>query len=95
LVREAPAYRSRSSSGSRFTAVTFGLLLFNPVRAIVKLIAQHGHRGNMSKWVLDLRGDCPKRNAAQLHERCDLICHNRHMESQQERIAATLQFKLL
>jgi hypothetical protein len=54
LVRVAPAYRSRSSSGSRFTAVTFGLLLFNPVRAIVKLIAQHGHRGNMNKWVSDL-----------------------------------------
>jgi hypothetical protein len=28
----------------------------------------------MSKWVSDLRGDCPKRNAPQLHERCDLIC---------------------
>jgi hypothetical protein len=37
-------------------------------------LAQHGHRGNMSKWVSDLRGDCPKRNAVQLHERCDLIC---------------------
>jgi hypothetical protein len=24
-----------------------------------------GPRGNMSKWVSDLRGDCPKRNAAQ------------------------------
>ena len=62
--------------GFPFTAVTFGLLLFNPVRAIVKLIEQHGHRGNMSKWVSNLRGDCPKRNAAQLHERCDLICPN-------------------
>jgi hypothetical protein len=42
--------------------------------SVAKLIAQHGHRGNMSKWMSDLRGDCPKRNAPQLHERCDLIC---------------------
>ena len=25
--------------------------------SVAKLIAQHGHRGNMSKWVSDLRGD--------------------------------------
>jgi hypothetical protein len=42
--------------------------------SVAKLIAQHGHRGNMSKWVSDLRGDCPKRTAGHLHERCDLIC---------------------
>src|SRR4029077_12076131 len=42
--------------------------------SVAKLIAQHGHRGNMSKWVSDLRGDCPKRNVAQMHERCNLIC---------------------
>jgi hypothetical protein len=42
--------------------------------SVAKLLAQHGYRGNMSKWVSDLRGDGPKRNAAQLHERCDLIC---------------------
>jgi len=41
---------------------------------VAKLLAQYGLRGNMSKWVSDLRSDCPKRNAAQLHERCDLIC---------------------
>jgi hypothetical protein len=41
---------------------------------VAKLVAQYGRRGNMSKWVLDLRGDCPKRSAAHLHERCDLIC---------------------
>jgi hypothetical protein len=28
----------------------------------------------MSKWLSDLKGDCPKRNAARPHERCDLIC---------------------
>ena len=36
--------------------------------------SQYGRRGNMSKWVSDLRADCPKRNATHLHERCDLIC---------------------
>jgi hypothetical protein len=41
---------------------------------VTKLIAQYGRRGNMSKWDSDLRGDYPKRNATQLHERCDLIC---------------------
>jgi hypothetical protein len=42
--------------------------------SVAKLLVEHGHRGNMSKWVSDLRGDCPKRNAAHLNERCDLIC---------------------
>ena len=39
-----------------------------------KLIAKHGRRGNMSKWVSDLKSDCPKRDAHQMQERCDLIC---------------------
>ena len=43
-------------------------------RPVAKLVAQYGRRGNMSKWVSDLGADCPKRNATQLHERCDLIC---------------------
>src|SRR5262249_41071456 len=30
--------------------------------------------GNMSEWMSDLQGDCPKRDAPQLHGRCDLIC---------------------
>ena len=42
--------------------------------SVAKLIAQHGRRGNLSKWVSDLKGDCPKREAVSLHERCDLIC---------------------
>jgi hypothetical protein len=42
--------------------------------SVTKLLAQHGRRGNMSKWVSDLRGDCAKRNAPQLHECCDMIC---------------------
>ena len=41
---------------------------------VAKLVAQYGRSGNMSKWVSDLRADCPKRNAPQLHERCNLIC---------------------
>jgi hypothetical protein len=31
-------------------------------------------KGNMSKWLSDLKGDCPKRDAHSLHERCDLLC---------------------
>jgi hypothetical protein len=38
------------------------------------LIEKHGRRGNMSKWVSDLKGDCPNRDAPQLRDRCDLIC---------------------
>jgi hypothetical protein len=41
---------------------------------VTKLIAKHGRSGNMSKWVNDLKADCPKRDARQLHERCDLVC---------------------
>src|SRR6516162_1504387 len=37
-----------------------------------KLIAQYGRHGNMTKWMSDLRGDCPKRNHAQM-QRSDLI----------------------
>jgi hypothetical protein len=40
---------------------------------VAKLIAQYGREGNMSEWMSELRGDCPKRDAPQLHERCDLI----------------------
>jgi hypothetical protein len=36
-----------------------------------RLIEVYGRRGNMSKWLSDQKGDCPKRNA---QERCDLIC---------------------
>ena len=38
------------------------------------LIEKYGRRGHMMKWRNQLNGDCPKRDAAQLHERCDLIC---------------------
>jgi hypothetical protein len=31
-------------------------------------------KANMMKWKELLSGDCPKRDAPQLHDRCDLIC---------------------
>jgi hypothetical protein len=41
--------------------------------SVAKLIAKHGRKGNMSAWVSDLKGDCPKRDG-RLTDRCDLIC---------------------
>jgi hypothetical protein len=41
---------------------------------VAKLIAQYGRSGNLSKWVSDLKSDCPKREAVALNERCDLVC---------------------
>jgi len=40
--------------------------------SVAKLIAKHGCKGNMSAWVSDLKGDCPKRDG-RLTDRCDLI----------------------
>jgi hypothetical protein len=39
-----------------------------------RLIERYGRHGNMSKWMSNLKGDCPRRDARSLHERCDLIC---------------------
>jgi hypothetical protein len=39
-----------------------------------KLIAKYGRRGNMMKWREQLNGDCPRRAAHSIQERCDLIC---------------------
>jgi hypothetical protein len=41
---------------------------------VAKLIAQYGRSGNLSKWVSDLKGDRPQRDASELRERCDLVC---------------------
>jgi hypothetical protein len=38
-----------------------------------KLIEKHGRKGNMSAWVANLKGDCPKRDAAGLQDRCDVV----------------------
>ena len=35
---------------------------------------KYGRKANMMKWKEQLSGDCPKRDAHQLQERCDLIC---------------------
>jgi hypothetical protein len=37
-------------------------------------LSRNSRKGNMMKWKEQLNGDCPKRDAHQLHERCDLIC---------------------
>ena len=42
--------------------------------SVRRLIAQCGRKASMMKWKVQLNGDCPKRNAPQLHDRCDLIC---------------------
>jgi hypothetical protein len=42
--------------------------------SIRKLIEKYGRKANMMKWKGQLNGDCPKRDAPQLHNRSDLIC---------------------
>jgi len=37
-------------------------------------IEKYGRNGNMMKWREMLNGDCPKRDAHGLHDRCDVIC---------------------
>ena len=39
-----------------------------------RLIAKYGRKGNLMNWKEQLNGDCPRREALGLHERCDLIC---------------------
>ena len=39
-----------------------------------KLIEKHDRKGNMSAWVSNLKGDCPNRDAAELQDRCDVVC---------------------
>jgi hypothetical protein len=43
-------------------------------RAVCRFKTGYGRRGNMMKWKQQLNGDCPKRDAHELHGRCDLIC---------------------
>jgi hypothetical protein len=42
--------------------------------SVPRLIEKYGRKTNMMKWKEQLKGDCPKRDAHQLHERCDLTC---------------------
>jgi len=37
-----------------------------------KLIEKYGRKANMMKLKEQLNGDCPKRDAHSMHERCDL-----------------------
>jgi hypothetical protein len=39
-----------------------------------RLIEKYGRMGNMMKWREMLNADCPKRDASQLHDRCNLVC---------------------
>jgi hypothetical protein len=39
-----------------------------------KLIEKYRRMGNMMKWREMLNADCPKCDASQLHDRCDLVC---------------------
>ena len=42
--------------------------------SVRRLIEKYGRKANMMKWREQLNGDCPRRGAQGLHERCDLIC---------------------
>jgi hypothetical protein len=42
--------------------------------SVAGLARKYGRWGNATKWLSDLRDDCPKRDVPQLHERCDLVC---------------------
>jgi hypothetical protein len=41
--------------------------------SVRRLIEKYGRKANMMKWKEQLNGDCPRRDARTLHERCDLI----------------------
>ena len=42
--------------------------------SVRKLIEKYGRKANMMKWKEQLNGDCPRRDAHSMHERCDLVC---------------------
>jgi hypothetical protein len=42
--------------------------------SVRKLLEQYGREGSMMQWREQLNTGCPKRDAPQLHDRCDLIC---------------------
>jgi hypothetical protein len=50
------------------------ILWMNFLSRIVRRVDCRGRKGNMMKWREMLNADCPKRDASQLHDRCDLIC---------------------
>ncbi len=36
-------------------------------------VRKYGRKGHMMKWKAQLNGDCQRRDAPQLHDRCDLL----------------------
>ena len=44
------------------------------VLRVARLIEKYGRKANMMKWKEQLNGDCPKRDAHSMTERCDLLC---------------------
>ena len=42
--------------------------------SVRKLVEKYGRKANIMKWREQLNGDCPKRDAPSLRERCDLVC---------------------
>jgi hypothetical protein len=42
--------------------------------SVRRLIEKYGRKANMMKWKERLNGDCPRRDAHSVLERCDLVC---------------------
>jgi hypothetical protein len=42
--------------------------------SVAKLIEKYGRDGHIMKWRNQLNDDCPRRDAPQLHDRCELVC---------------------
>jgi hypothetical protein len=42
--------------------------------SVRRLIEKYGRKANMMNGGNSLTGDCPRRDAQSLHERCNLIC---------------------
>jgi hypothetical protein len=45
-----------------------------PEAQLYRNILRYGRKANMMKWKGQLNGDCPRRDARSMMERCDLIC---------------------
>jgi hypothetical protein len=41
---------------------------------VAKLIEKHGRKGNLTKWISDLRADWPRQDAPAFQDRCDVRC---------------------
>ena len=42
--------------------------------SVRRLIEKYGRKANMMKWKEQLNGDCPRRDAPSMMQRCDLVC---------------------